>query len=204
MARLSPAGWFTRWLRRRDEVEQEIREELQFHLDRRIEEKVAAGMTEAEARRAALRRFGDFQRIQRECYEARGVQARPERGDGLMSSFWQDLRYGIRILARSPGFTAVAVLTLALGIGASTAIFSFINGVLLRPLPFKDPDRLVFVGGKSQRQETGFLQISFPSYLDIREQNEVFEDLAAIWTETWTLTGKGDPSPVKGLRVTPN
>ena len=121
-----------------------------------------------------------------------------------MSSFWQDLRYGIRILARSPGFTAVAVLTLALGIGASTAIFSFINGVLLRPLPFKDPDRLVFVGGKSQRQETGFLQISFPSYLDIREQNEVFEDLAAIWTETWTLTGKGDPSPVKGLRVTPN
>src|ERR1700687_3011491 len=110
--------------------------------------------------------------------------------------FWQDLRYGLRVLLKNPGFTAVAVLTLAIGIGANTAIFSVVNAVLLRPLPFRDPAVLCLV---TERMPT--IPILGPSYLNFRDwraQNHSFEDLAAARSTPFTLSGSGQPERVQG------
>jgi len=109
-----------------------------------------------------------------------------------MLALGQDLRYGLRMLAKNPGFTAVAVITLALGIGASTAIFSVVNTVVLRPLPYQDADRLVTVWGYNRTR--GLNQVSAPDFVDWRSQNHVFESMAASTEAEYTLTGVGEPS----------
>ena len=113
----------------------------------------------------------------------------------------QDLRYGVRTLAKSPGFTAVAVLSLALGIGGTTAIFSVINAVLLRPLPFKDPTRVVKLSEVNPYQKSSWWAVAPANFLDWKQQNQVFEDMAAISNPTLTLTGAGDPENVRVQRV---
>ncbi|HKP86337.1 MAG TPA: ABC transporter permease [Blastocatellia bacterium] len=118
-----------------------------------------------------------------------------------MDTLWQDLRYGARMLAKSPGFTAVAVLTLALGIGANTAIFSLINTVLLRPLPFKDPDRLVMVWERRSSSGDANIPISGHEFAGWREQNHVFEQTATYTAGDFNLTGSGEPEAVNGLTV---
>src|SRR5205823_2217445 len=129
------------------------------------------------------------------------------RGDRVMETLLQDLRYGIRTLFKSRGFTAVAVLALALGIGANTAIFSVVNAVLLRPLPFKDPDRLVLLWGN--KPQTGWPQLpfSFPNYTDVKEQNRTFKDLGA-WSSyndtRFNLTGGEEPEQVQSAFVSAN
>src|SRR5262247_492032 len=136
---------FTRWfytaplrlrsLFRRRQVEQELDEELRYHLDQQIEENIAKGMTPTEARYAALRAMGGVEQRKEDCRDMRRVR--------LIENLIQDLRYGLRTLRRSPGFTAVAMLTLALGIGANTAIFSMLEGVVLAPLPYRDAEGLL-------------------------------------------------------------
>ncbi|HVT58510.1 MAG TPA: ABC transporter permease [Thermoanaerobaculia bacterium] len=119
-----------------------------------------------------------------------------------MSTIAQDLRHGLRLLAKRPGFTAVAVLTLGLGIGAATAIFSVANAVLLRPLPFKEPGRLVVVETTSPlfSKESAF-PLSAPDVLDFRGQNQVFEDLGAFKNRSYDLSGNGEPQRVLGARI---
>ncbi len=117
-----------------------------------------------------------------------------------MGNLFQDLRYGIRMMAKNPAFTAVAVITLALGIGANSAIFSVVNGVLLQPLPYKDPGRLVAVGESTPQFE--MMSLSFPNLVDWKEQNRSFEGLAAFNWEDDNLTGIGEPEHLPGKRVT--
>lgn len=116
-----------------------------------------------------------------------------------MGAFLQDLRYGIRMLAKSPGFTAVAVLTLALGIGANTSIFSVVNAVLLRPLPFRDSGRLMVLSETNERQP--HVSVSYPNFFDWRQQNHVFEDMASFQPRDFNLAGVSEPESIGGAAV---
>ncbi|MGB6884986.1 MAG: ABC transporter permease, partial [Candidatus Acidiferrum sp.] len=116
-----------------------------------------------------------------------------------MMSFWQDVRYGLRVLLKSPGFTAIAVLTLALGIGANTALFSVVNGVLLNPLPFPNPDQLVAVYSKTAEFEQS--SISYPNFLDWVRDNHSFSKLGAFRSEEYNMTGQGEPERLHGHMI---
>ena len=116
-----------------------------------------------------------------------------------MMSFWQDVRYGLRVLLKNPGFTAIAVLTLALGIGANTALFSVVNGVLLNPLPFANPDQLLAVYAMSPAFEQG--SISYPNFLDWKKDNRSFAFLGAFRSEEYNMTGAGEPERLHGHMV---
>jgi putative ABC transport system permease protein len=151
----------------------ELHDEIQTHLDRLADEHVRRGMRLADARLAARREFGGVDQV-KETY-------RDQRGLRFLESLSKDARYALRTLRRSPGFTAVAVMMLALGIGANTAIFSLVSAVLLRPLPFAEPDRLVLVwddfsarGGAPRTQPTP------ADYVAWKEQSRSFADMAAF------------------------
>jgi putative ABC transport system permease protein len=118
-----------------------------------------------------------------------------------MRTLWRDLRYGVRMLLRRPGFTTVAVLTLALGIGANTTIFSFVNGILLRPLPYAEPERLALIEENALKRGVTSMGVSFPNFLDWRERNQVFEDVATYQTGNFSLTGAGEPEQFRGARI---
>jgi predicted permease len=176
-----------RALLRRDDVELELDEELRYHLDRQIEQNLAFGMSPEEARSAALRSFDGLEQSKEACRDARGVRA----FDDLV----QDLRHGLRTLRRSPGFTAVTVLTLALGIGANTAIFSLLDAVLLASLPVQEPEELVLFGkgedgGLTNRFPNGSTDLfSYPFYEEVRERNEAFSEVAALLSMPWRVHG---------------
>ncbi|HYJ88118.1 MAG TPA: ABC transporter permease [Pyrinomonadaceae bacterium] len=118
-----------------------------------------------------------------------------------MEALFKDIRYGIRSLLQRPGFTAIAVITLALGIGANTTLFSFVNGVLLRPLPYKDADRLVVLDETAPKQGIESFAVSYPNFVDWRQQNQVFEDIGIYQEGNHTLVGAGDPEQIPGARV---
>ncbi|MGH9625856.1 MAG: ABC transporter permease, partial [Bryobacteraceae bacterium] len=165
-----------RSLVRLKQVEQELDDELQFHLAQRIEQEIAAGKTPEEARYAALRAMHSIEQQKERCRDTRRV--------AWIEEFFRDLRYAIRHLTKSPGFAAVAILSLALGIGANTAIFSLINAVMLRDLPVKDPGQLVLLGqGRSAGSSDDFARTdlySFPFYRQFRQKNQVFSSTSAV------------------------
>src|SRR5262245_14609426 len=121
-----------------------------------------------------------------------------------MGNLIHDLKYGLRMLRKSPGFAAVAIVTMALGIGANTSIFSVVNAVLLNPLPFPSPERLVALGQTEANDRETLSQFSFRNFADLREQSKVFERLAAYYNNTMTLTGQREAVRLRGVVTTEN
>src|SRR5262245_1917277 len=163
-----------RSLFRRQQVEQELDEELRYHLERQIEEHIAKGMTEEEARYAALLALGGVEQRKEECRDMRRVR--------LIEDLMQDVRYGLRTLRKSPGFAAVAVLSLALGIGANTAIFSLVDPILIKPLPVKNPKQLAVINTVNQRgkERPWFI---YPTFEHLRARTEVFSGVFASFSD---------------------
>jgi putative ABC transport system permease protein len=195
------AGWKAfrdriRALRDSDAVHREIDEEMRFHLDMRAEENVRRGMSPEDARREAERRFGGLMRIKEMGYEVRG--------GGFVETLWQDLRYGVRMLLKHPGFTLIAVLTLALGIGVNTALFSVVNAVLLRPLPYAEPERLVQLYEANAQNGFDRFAFSLANFVDHRDQQSGFEQMAAYHRWNANLTGAGEPERVQVALVSAN
>lgn len=176
-------------------VEHELAEELRAHLDLLTEEKINEGLSPAAARHAALVELGGVETVKEGVREVRHGR--------LLEDLAQDARYAFRSLRKHPGFTTVAILTLALGIGANTAIFSVINAVLLRPLPYENADRLVVVVEAVAEKPIG--GASFPNFADWRTQNTVFANLAAVrQRESFNLTGTGESERLQGRLVSAN
>jgi predicted permease len=183
-------------LLRRDRVDRDLAEELDAYLEMVIEAKVAEGIKPEEARRAALIELGGMDQVKERVREVRVGH--------FLGTVWQDLRYGVRTLVKSPAFTIVAVLSLALGIGANTAIFSVVNGVLLRPLPYPEPERMVAVWHTPPQESfpgmTRF-SVSPGNYLDWKEQSRAFEQMAVYQYAGLSLSAGADPVPVTGAAV---
>src|SRR4051812_16611217 len=181
-------------------VKEEVDAELQFHLEMRIREYVAAGMTEEEARRKALAKLGDLRRIRAECEEQGQKRDRETARASWFSALGQDAKYAVRQLRRSPGFTAVAVLTLALGIGATSAIFSLVWAVVLKPLPYVDGDRTVAVQSVWRGNPGGAATGNFG---DWRARATKFSHLAAQAYTSFNLSDDvNSPERAPGERVT--
>src|SRR5918998_1607413 len=167
-----------RALLRREELEGELDEELRFFIEKEIERNVARGMSPAEARRVALVEFGGSERFKEECRDVRGVR--------LLEDLLQDLRYARRVLAKSPAFTTVSVLSLALGIGVNATVFGFVNAVMLRPLPLPDHAELVRIQDDNLP--------SYSDYLAFNERATVFRGLAAYDFDSFQLTAGDSPA----------
>lgn len=177
-------------------------DELRFHIESRTQEYRAMGMSPAEAEAEAIRRFGDIDRARQRVEEIDQLQERDRRRADMWEALMQDLRYAGRALRRNPGFALIAVLTLALGIGANTAIFSVVNGVLLRPLPYREPDQLVrlFTAFRGSGEER--YSISQPEFMDYKGLTNVFENAAAYSGVSLTLTGDGEPERLRAIAAT--
>lgn len=182
-----------RTLLRRNQVEQELDEEFRYHLDQRVEQEIARGLAPEEARHVAVRAMEGIEQKKEECRDVRRVD--------LIEALLQDLRYAFRGLGKNPGFAAIAVLTLTLGIGASMAILTVVNSVLLRSLPFPDADRLVVLFATDPARGVFRDTTSFPDFLDWKGQSQAFTAIAAWRTDPFNLTGGGVPKPIVGLRA---
>ena len=180
----------------KDRVDQEFTEEIQAYLDMLTEAKIKQGLTPQEARRNALLELGGVEQVQEKVREIRMGQ--------FIETAWRDVRFGVRALVHSPIFTIVTVLSLALGIGANTAIFSVVNGLLLRPLPYPDPERLVQVWHTPPQQSFPGLNrfsVSPANYVDWKAQSTAFEQIAVYGYAGMSLSTSNDPLPLIGAPV---
>jgi predicted permease len=173
----------------------DLSEEIQEHLEEKIEELVAGGMSRKEATYAARREFGNVTLTEEDSRTVWRWAA--------IEDFFMDVRFGARMLRKNPGFAAVAIVTLALGIAANSTIFSMVSGWMLRPPSIKDPGRVVMVFSTNPAKGSGWDQnpVSVPDFLAWRGQNHSFEDMAASEWDDFALTGKGEPERLSGLRV---
>jgi hypothetical protein len=189
------------WLRsvipaifRRSRLEDEMDEELRAHIEDRVKDLQRSGLARPEAVRRARIEFGAYEKFKEECREQR-------RGFWL-ETVWTDVRFGARMLRKSPGFAAVAILTLALGIGANTAIFSVVNAVLLRPLPYPNAKRLAIIWSQWGNETRG--PASGPELIELRKRSRSFEEIAGIWATSATMTGTAEPEQVRLAFTTSN
>ncbi len=183
-----------RSLLRRPTVESEMEDELRFHSERQLEKYLSHGLSRDEAARRARLAFGGTEQVKEDCRDARGIS--------LVETLLQDLRYGWRTLLKSPGFAATALLTIALGIGANTALFSVIYGVLLSPLPFENASRLVQVNETTPK--VGDVSVSYPNFQDWRATTRTFSEMAAVVHTDFNLAGIREPEHIDGLAVSPD
>src|SRR5262245_55535594 len=176
----------------RSKIEHELDDELRFHLEREIEENIARGMKPEEARTEALRSFGGVELFKDACRDERRVR--------YLEEMWQDVRHGARMMLQNPGFTLIAIFTLALGIGANTVVFSLADAAILRPFDFPNQDRLVMIWEKPR---LGFNRIivAAGNLNDWREQSSSFEQLIAIEQQSFDLTGQDYPERFDGYNV---
>jgi predicted permease len=172
-------------------LESELEDEIRSHLEMETEANLRRGMGATEARQAALRSFGGQDQMKEQYRDLRGLL--------VLETIFQDVRYSLRRLRSSPAFTIIAVLTLALGIGANTAIYSAIDGVLLHPTPFPEADRLVAL--YQQTPNTDKSAVSYLNLLDWKQRTETFESIAGWRTDLFTLTGRGQPEQLAGMMV---
>src|SRR5216683_6801452 len=186
-------NWFKQLFSRR-RLFNDLSEEIQAHLEEKIEELVASGIPRKEATAAARREFGNVTLVEQ---DSRTVWRWPS-----IENFLMDIRYGARMLRKTPGFTAVASLTLALGIGANTAIFSIVNAVVLRPLPYKDSPRIVTFHTKTAIFPNFTLPLTWPAFQEVRSQATLLEEMAAYWATDRTLTGVEQPEVLRVTSVT--
>ena len=183
-----------------------IVEELALHLEDLHAELLSSGATEAEAHRRTLAELSggemlrrELRRLERLC-DSEPIGAETNRRTNMIAALWQDLRFGARMLLKQPGFTLIAVLTLALGIGANTAIFSIVNAVILRPFPYQAPERLVII--QERGNAGGGFSPSYPNFVDWRAQNTAFEAISAVrGNESFNFTGAGEPERLQGRLV---
>ena len=185
-----------RSLFRKEQVDRELDEELGAYLEMAAAEKMREGMSRKDALRAV--------RLERGTLEVTKHVVRSAGWESVMATCWQDLRFGARMLRKNPGFTAVAVLTLALGIGANSAAFSILNAVLIRPLPYPHAERLVKADTYNLKSGDFFGKTSYPDFMDWTEQNHCFDELAAYEEKTFNLAGILQPEHIKGDVVSPD
>jgi predicted permease len=176
----------------RRKADQELDEELQYHVEQKTQQHITAGLNPQEARRAVLLEMGGLERRKEECRDARQVT--------WLQDLLQDIHYGLRILRKSPGFTTIAILTLALGIGANTAIFSVVQGVLLAPLPYSEPERLVLVWQYNLTLKHP-ISVSYPDFLDWQREARSFQQMAAYDSQERNLTAPGTPEHLNGEEI---
>src|SRR5262245_53456005 len=180
----------------KNRIEQEMEDELRFYLRMRARENIERGMRPDEAEREARLRFGNVGHIK--------DLGRDIKGGGFMESLLQDLRYGARTLLKNPGFTLIAVVTLALGIGANTAIFNVVSAVLLRQLPYIDAERFVVIeSGDRMKGEEQMGGVAPGNYWEIRKSIQSFEEFVGSLGSGYSFKDKDNPETVPGVMVTP-
>jgi putative ABC transport system permease protein len=185
--------WWLRKLFHVKQFNQELDSELQFHIEHATEANLRAGMSPKEARHAALREFGGVELAKEECRDVRPLR--------WLKDLWQDARYGLRVLRKSPGFTVTAILTLALGIGANVAIFSVVNATILRPLPFPNSGRMYLV--RRANNQVGGPGISLPIYLAWSQRHDLFESIGIFGRmSSVAVMDRGEPKSVHATSVT--
>ena len=193
--------------RTKRQVAADVDDELAFHLARRAEELIARGLSADEARREAARRFGDLEYTTRYCRDEDVRRERESRHTTMIDELKQDFVYALRSLRSAPGFALVALLTLALGIGANTAIFSVVRGVLLRPLPFGEADRVVRIWHSNHTVNEAKSQVSEPDFKDWLASTKRLASLSAYWYAPGgsgaDLTGIGNPERIEGAYIAP-
>jgi predicted permease len=178
-----------------------IDDELRFHIDSRVDELTATGMREPDARTQAEREFGDWRRYYTDCVDIDSRHNRELHMRELLESVWSDLTHAARSLRSQPGFAVVAITTLALGIGATTSVFSAVDGVLLRPLPYVNANRIVHIGEQEISKPGRGVNTSFENYEDWTRRSTSFSALGIVNNASPTLTGRGDPERVQVARV---
>jgi len=182
-----------RALLRKSEMEREMDDELRYHIEQQTEQNIRLGMDPEEALYAALKSFRGVEQAKEMSRDARGVR--------WLEEFWQDLRYGARMLLKNPAFSITAISILAIGIGANTAIFSVVYAVILRPLPYAESERLAMIKEDLPAQGIPDVGASMPDFLEWRNRNRIFDQLEAFSTDSYDISSNGDPERVGGAQI---